>query len=644
MTAAIPFWLPLPFLAYALGCLYFARMAFGENSNHDQYFSAGHSLTPWISALLIAGAGLSGWFLLAATSQIASGGFSMAVLLIGGTALALPGVVLFKRVWLVGQRLGVSSEAELLRRYYASNFLVAASAVVAVVMAIGFCGLQLRAMSELTATLTSGAVSTPVGATLLGALVFAYVAIGGMRAIGYIGAIQSVLLVAATIVLTGIVLIAFGGFGPLNAALKTLAADPAQQSKFLVAGVIRFTAGIGRDEVGFVPSAMANFGLFLALMGIQTSPLVLKIVLSTRSPSGIAAGQTWVLAGVFGGIIAFGVGTLGAGALLNPALTVPAILTNMVSSSPWFAGWLFVGLLAGVQLLAGLGLLVTSETLVRHLYRPLLHSDIDRHNTVNLARICAAVLMTITVLLAILAPVTLSALGGVALPLSLQLAVPLVGIVWIGRVTREAAVVGVSAGFVAVLLTEPLGHSVLSFLGLELPWGRWPWTLHSAILGLAANLAATLLVAVATRLRPATEEATDVRRFLSSTPSMERSGLRSTAWAAVLAWFFLAAGPGLLFGNYAFGAPGAEDAFLLGVPSLWAWSGLFWALGLGLVWFLSYRMGLAVGFPDHVEQRQTTPRLRKPQGEAERQRLQRLVAAAAIIFGLTVLTVFSFGR
>jgi SSS family solute:Na+ symporter len=645
MIAAPSIWLPLLVLAYAAGCLYFARRAFVENGNHDQFFSAGHALPNWIAALVVAGAGLSGWFLLAGTAEIAARGFSLPALLQGGVALALPGVVFFARGWLAAQRLGVSSQAELFRRYYGSEGLVVASTAVAVAIAVGFSGLQMRALAGMAETLTAGAVSAPVAAVVLSAILVGTVAIGGLRAVGTIGAVQAVMLAAAVVVLAVAVLLGFGGFGPLNAALDAAAADPARQADLLVDGVIRFTAGLGRDGgAGLEPTAMASFGLFLALMGVQASPVVFKILFSTRSPRAIAAGQTWLTAAVGGGLVVFGVAIIGAGGWLDPADALPALVGRLAAGSPWFGAWVFVALLAGTQLLAGLALLTAAEALVRHLYKPLFQSDLDRRRTVNLTRIVAALLALAGVLMQVLTPVALSALGGVALPLAFQLWIPLLGITWGLGITRQGAAVGVAFGFAAVLLTEPLGIAVLSWLGLELPWGRWPWTLDSAVWGMAANLAATLLVSVATRRRAPTTAAADVRRVLAALPGSRSPGLRSTAWAATLAWVFLAVGPGLVFGNAAFGLPGTAEAAALGMPSIWAWSALFWALGVGLVWFLSYKMRLAICPLAAIEATAQPLRLRKDEKARERERLGRVAVTATVAAALVVVTVFSFGR
>ncbi len=66
------------------------------------------------------------------------------------------------------------------------------------------------------------------------------------------------------------------------------------------------------------------------------------------------------------------------------------------------------------------------------------------------------------------------------------------------------------------------------------------------------------------------------------------------AWVAALGWLFFAIGPGQLFGVDLFGAPNAgAGAWLFGIPSIWAWQIIAWALGVLLLWLLAYRLGLS---------------------------------------------------
>jgi SSS family solute:Na+ symporter len=640
------FWLLLYGLFYGAVALYWARIAAVENQNVETYFSAGHQLAPWVSALTLAGAAMSCYFVLGGADDITRRGLTSPALLQAGIALALPGTIFFKRMWFVCQRLRLSSQAELFRVYYGSNFLVVVSTAIAVLFAVGFAGLQVRALSHLLSALSDGAASPVVVGTVLGFVMVGYVVIGGMRAVGYLGAIQSVLIAAATTGLAAWALYVVGGFGALNGKLQALAADPAGAGLFTVSGVVHFTAGMGRqadDTLG--PTALTSLGLAFAFMGLQASPLAAKIVLSTRSARGFGAGQTWVLAGAFGGLILFGTAIVGAAALVDARLTIAGLFDAMRETSPWFAAWIAIGLVAGVQVLAGLALLVAGESLVRNVYKRYFHAGLSRRATVNVTRIVVGLLALASLLLQALAPVTLSALASIALPLSFQLWTPLLGVTWLRWITRPAAVTGVGFGIAGVLLTEPLGYSVLSFLGLELPWGRWPWTIPSAAWGGAANLAATLIISAITNRQAFGEEARDIRDFLATTlrPLRRIRGITSFAWSVVLVWLFFALGPGLVFGNFALGLPSAGRPWVAGMPSLWAWSAVAWALGVGLIWFLAYRMEMANPVHAEIPPYEPRQRLRPDTRRQERARLVAAGIAAAAAFGIVVLLALGFG-
>jgi len=644
---AYSIWLPLFALLYGAVMLYWVRVAANEAAAGDGFFSASHALAPWISALVIAGASMSGWFVLAGSQQIAAQGFQMPALIVGGVLLALPGTLFFKRLWFVAERMRVSSQAEVFRVYYHSPFLVAASVAVALLFAIGFAGLQIRAISEFAELMTGGAVSRLTASVVLGFLLFAGTGIGGMRAIGYFGVVQTVLAFAAIVVLSGFAVIWSGGFAALNSGLLQLSATEGSAGLFSVSGVIRFTAGLGRGgELVEANTALANLSFAFALMGFQASPLVLKLVFSTRSPNGIAAGQTWVTAGFFGAIIAFCIALTGAAGLANEDLGLAGILGSLQSNSPWFAAWIFIGVAAGVQLLAGLALFAAGEGLIRHIYRPYFNSRLSKRGAITLTRIAIAVLAVVAMVMENLTPVTLSALAALALPMAFQLWTPLLGVTWLSWITRPAAVTGVGFGFAGVLLTEPLGYQVLSFFGLELPWGRWPWTIHSALWGMAANVAAVLIISAITNRDALGAEAREVRKLFSGRLAVSDKArtLTSIAWSVTLAWFFLAVGPGLIFGNAAFVATGeAGPVWLLGMPSIWAWSLAGWICGVGLIWFLSYKMEMAS--PAHVAIPPYEPplRLTRDKTAQEQERLRTLVLTGAIGFVLAVLLAFSFG-
>ena len=58
--------------------------------------------------------------------------------------------------------------------------------------------------------------------------------------------------------------------------------------------------------------------------------------------------------------------------------------------------------------------------------------------------------------------------------------------------------------------------------------------------------------------------------------------------------FYFSRDPGAVIGNTVFGAPQAGvEGWTFGIPSIWAWQILFWALGVGMMWFLAYKMEMS---------------------------------------------------
>ena len=61
----------------------------------------------------------------------------------------------------------------------------------------------------------------------------------------------------------------------------------------------------------------------------------------------------------------------------------------------------------------------------------------------------------------------------------------------------------------------------------------------------------------------------------------------------VIVWFMFAQGPGVVIGNTLFGNPNNSATWTFGIPSVWAWQIVWWALGVGMMWFLAYKMNMS---------------------------------------------------
>ena len=142
------------------------------------------------------------------------------------------------------------------------------------------------------------------------------------------------------------------------------------------------------------------------------------------------------------------------------------------------------------------------------------------------------------------------------------------------------------------MLTESIGQNLI---GDVLPWGRWPWTMHSAFWGIFVNLLVAIPISYQTQNSRARAHRQKYHDFLQDHAGLSKSkqSLKPAAWIITLAWLFFGIGPGAVIGNDIFGAPNDAANWTFGIPSIWAWHIIFWLLGVGMMWFLAYKMEMS---------------------------------------------------
>ena len=111
----------------------------------------------------------------------------------------------------------------------------------------------------------------------------------------------------------------------------------------------------------------------------------------------------------------------------------------------------------------------------------------------------------------------------------------LAAITWFPWITRQGATWGLAAGLLAVIFTEKFGASIAGVVGVDLPWGRWPWTMHSAGWGMFFNLGICLIVSAMTQDENALAHRMKFHNFLSEHAGLseEKRKLIPAAWAIV---------------------------------------------------------------------------------------------------------------
>ncbi|MFC1664511.1 sodium:solute symporter family protein [Pseudomonadota bacterium] len=610
-----------------------ARMA----HTATDYFLAGRRLSLWVFVLAATATSFSGWTFMGHPGLVYRDGFQYAYASFYSITIPFTGVMFLKRQWMLGKRYGYVTPGEMLADYFQGDAIRILTVCVALLFSIPYLGVQLGASGFLFNVLTTtpampdGMVSTTAGMWILSLVVFIYVASGGLRAVAYVDTLQCILL-ALGIIITGLIALNLaGGWDALNEGFAKLGkastvakwgATPDGYNSYLaIPGVIQFTAGLGKETpVGGLWTGVMCLTYMFALMGIHSAPAFTMWSFGNRDPSPFAPQQVWASSLCIGGILFFftafqgmGAHLLGANPLVNeaglaisnvlpdsiakkPDSLVPHYFNQIADTMPWLVGLLAVCALAAMQSTGAAYMSTAGGMLTRDLYKRYLNPSASHATQKLFGRIGVAFIVFSALTVATFSRDALVLLGGLAVAFGFQMWPSLASVCWFPWLTRQGVTWGLAGGLLGVIFTENFGSAIAGFFGIELGWGRWPLTMHSAFWGMFVNLLIAIPVSAMTQNAADTAHRMKYHDFLSEHASLspEKKGLIPIAWIITLAWMFFGIGPGAVIGNTIFGAPDAGvDGWTFGIPSIWAWQILFWLLGVGMMWFLAYKMEMS---------------------------------------------------
>jgi len=614
-------------------CIFWGVKSAMTAKTASDYFIAGRRLSMWVFILAATATSFSGWTFMGHPGLVYRDGFQYAYASFYTITIPFTGVMFLKRQWILGKRFGYVTPGEMLSDYFQGDAIRILTVVVALLFSIPYLGVQLGASGYLFNVLTDGLVSEEFGMWVLSLVVLIYVASGGLRAVAYVDTVQCILL-ALGIVITGLIALDLaGGWSALNEGFARLAAHPDlgkwgstkgygggdYNSYFAIPGVIQFTAGLGKETpVGGLWTGVMVLTYMFALMGIQSAPAFSMWSFANNDPRPFAPQQVWASSFGIGLILFFftafqgmGAHLLGANPLVDqaglnlssvlspdiaktPDGLVPNYFNQIADTAPWLVGILAVCALAAMQSTGAAYMSTAGAMLTRDLYKRYLNPGAG-HATQKLAgRIGVAFIVISALLVATYSRDALVLLGGLAVAFGFQMWPSLAAVTWFPWITRQGATWGLFAGLLGVIFTESFGLSILKGVGIDI-WGRWPWTIHSAGWGIIFNLAVCIPVSAMTQDSTDLAHRMKFHNFLRehATLSPGKAGLRPIAWIITLAWLFFGIGPGAVIGNYIFGSPSDSSTWVFGMPSIWAWQILFWALGVGMMWFLAYKMEMS---------------------------------------------------
>jgi SSS family solute:Na+ symporter len=629
-------WLFVFVALYWSYCIFWGIKGAMSARTASDYFVAGRSISLWVFILAATATSFSGWTFMGHPGLIYRDGFQYAYASFYAITIPFTGVIFLKRQWMLGKRFGFITPGEMLSSYFRSDAIRLLVVVVALVFSVPYLGVQLRASGFLFNVLTDGMLSVNVGMWMLSIVVIIYVASGGLRAVAYVDSAQAILLAAGIVVIGFIAMNEVGGFAALNdriAALTEIGPDgkalfgkttPDGYSAYIaIPGVIQVGAGLGTASapVGGAWTGVMVLTYMFALMGIQSAPAFSMWSFGNKSPAPFAPQQVWASSFGIGFILMFftamqGIGShflgadtafmaahpelvnnvmatgLGGKDLMESAgkqgMLVPQLIYLMTDTMPWLVGLLSVCALAAMQSTGAAYMSTAGGMLTRDILKRFVMPNASHAQQKFWGRVGVLVIVLAALVVATTATDALVLLGGLAVAYGFQMWPALIAICWWPWLTRQGVVIGLFAGLVAVTLTESIGAQYM-------PWGRWPMTMHSAFWGIFFNLGLAIIISAVTQKKEDMDHKMTFHNFLREHASLpaEKKGLVPVAWIMVLVWFIFGIGPGAVIGNWIFGDPTNASTWTFGMPSIWAWQLLWWALGVFMMWFLAYKMELS---------------------------------------------------
>jgi len=645
------YWLFFFVLLYWAYCITIGVRGYLIAKKGTDYFIAGRQLNIWVFVLAATATSFSGWTFVGHPALMWRDGLPYGYASFYVITIPITGVFFLKRQWLLGKRYGFVTPGEMYRAYFNSETMRVLTVIVALFFSIPYLGIQLRASGVLFNILTDGLFTVNVGMWLLAIVVLLYVALGGLRSVAYVDTAQCILLWVGIIAL-GVIAASFaGGFNALTSKFGDVVAwinagggvdkvpqwaDPAAVKVFMensksivnltpdgfsnkvaVPGVIQFVPAGSMAQGGTWTGIMILTYMF-ALMGIHAAPAFSMWAFSNKNPKPFPLQQVWAssfgigfalfifttMQSMGGWVLALLPGGNGAASVLplenlvggGQANLVPYLIHLMKDTAPFAVGLLAICALAAMQSTGAAYMSTASGMLTRDIVKRYFKKDMSETGQTQWGRITVIAVVASALIFASLVPGAIVMLGALATSFGFMMYPSLIATLYWPWLTRQGIVTGLICGLIAVLATFRFDFG--------LPWGYNPLTIFAAGWGILFNLPVAILISFFTQ--PDSKEQArkmEYHHFLKKHASLpeEKKPLVKWGWILTLAWFFFAIGPGCVIGNAIFGSPLDPATWIAGMPSIWIWQIMWWILGIGMMWFLAYKLEMSTNITTEFE-------------------------------------------
>ena len=572
-------WVFLLLGIYIIYCFWWGLRGFFTEKTASGYGIAGRSI-PFIAFLMAAtAASFSGWTFVGHPGLIWKVGLVYAFASFYVLTIPITGAFFAKRNWLMGKRYGFITPGDMFAYYYNNEFVRWLTVLAALLYSIFYSGIQLIAASKLFYWVAG--IPTFWGLIFMAFIVWFYVVTGGLKASTWVGVLQFLLLVIG-IMLLGLFVIKSDAIGGWSGMVKSLAGLDAKYSQ--VPGLIHFGIGGGWTAVMILT-------YMFALMGIQSSPAFILWNFGIKNPKPLAWQQVFMSTFIVGICLFFFSAFQGMGAkilelsgvmtIANNGDVVPKLMTKFLPGP--VLGLVFLGAIAAIHSTAAPYIGTGGTIIQRDVWWRYVRGQGGSHSEqIWTNRVFATLLTVAAVIVSLTSSDAIVMIGGFATTFGTIMYLMLVGVHYGFKFPSIGAALGLLTGIIVNMLTYFV-------------W-KYPLSMHTAFWGLFAGF----VVAYGCRgLGFKNTEETDarqkeVREWLNSIdgPSENGQKWRNRMKVLVPIWYFLALGPGVLWGNTAFS--------FCGFPAIWSWQILWWIVGIVMMWALCFKAEMSTTTEEQI--------------------------------------------
>ncbi len=606
-------------------CLYVGFKNHKKTFTPVDFFIYGRNIPSWVYVTVATGTIFSCWIFFVQPSLMLLNGFPYASTSLSVVGISLVGLLFLKKQWMLSKKFGFVTPAEMFSTYFKSDLIRILIVVIGVGFAIPFIAMQLSLAGIMLSIVTDNMIGSGSASLLLGCIIVVYLCLSGIRSLIFIDTLNFLLTIFGIIALGFVVYDLVGGWNLLNESLSRISnikeslfnIKESYNSYLTVPGTIKMVEILDSDlNYGGIWTSSMILTFVLAISGIIISPSFSMLVFSSREVKSIGTQHVWFSSFLIGFILIFFTSAIGIGSIFlgsnevinqtgnnisnvlpgnispdNLGGLVPHIINVIGEYSPLFFGLLLICGIASVQS-ASIIYISTSALLTRDVLKKFFIQNMNGNEQIFSFRIILMVLFIFSLILSIQSPNSVFDLGSFALGIACQMFVPLLAICYFPWFTKNGVALGIVVGIITVFFTEQIGQVMFGNL---INWEKWPLTIHSAFWGVLFNFISAVVISFITQDTKENNHKNKVHEFFSDhrNLSMSRRSLKPSAWIVTIAWIFFSIGPGLLMGNQMFGNPNNVESWSFGMPSIWVWQIIFWLLGVVLVWFLAFKMGMS---------------------------------------------------